>query len=284
MAADWEGGHRSPTAEGLVVAMVRVGIDVQRGFEDFHSRAADAAQRGLAEWLAEFAGHTSQAEIARRSGFSRHQVRRWLDGQAKPRVPQFLCLLHALTGRAPDWVASLVPIEQIPSMEPFYRASRTAARLAYDRPWATAVRMLIESEGYRANPCDAVLMASLGVGREVLEEAVEALIKAGLAKRQRGVLVPLSTFTADVTASDDDRRRLKGHWARVAADRLDDPRPDDLVSFNLVSVSRADLGRLKQLQRDYFRELRGLVAASAPEEVAALVMMQVVSLSPLARD
>jgi transcriptional regulator with XRE-family HTH domain len=279
VAADWEGGHRAPTADGLLLAMEKVGIDVAAGFDRFHSGSAGAVNEGVAWWLMALAGHTRQSEIARRSGFSRHQVRRWLRGEAMPRVPQFLRLVQALTGRAPDWVAAFVPIDQGPSLEPRYRAGRTAARLAYDHPWSTAVRMLIESEGYRKHPCDAVLLSALGISQDTLAGAIAALVDAGLVIRRRGVIEPLSAFTADVAATDDDTRRVKAHWARVAADRAVDPRSDDLVSFNLVSVSRVDLARMKQLQRDYSRELRGLVAASAPEEVAALVMMQVVTLS-----
>jgi hypothetical protein len=67
---------------------------------------------------------------------------------------------------------------------------------------------------------------------------------------------------------------------QVAADRLDCPRSDDLVSLNLAMLSKSDLERVLQLQRDYFRELRNIVAASTPEESAVLVLMQVLSLAP----
>ena len=40
---------------------------------------------------------------------------------------------------------------------------------------------------------------------------------------------------------------------------------------------------MRQLEGAYFRELRSLVAASHPEEAAALVLMQLVSLLPSAQ-
>lgn len=280
VAADWESGRRAPTAEVLLQAMRRVGIDVEVGFRRFHAASASALDAGLPGWLEALRGHTPQGEVARAAGCSRHQVRRWLSGEAKPRVPQFLALVHALTGRAPDWVAAFVDIEDVPSLAAQHRAARAAARLAYDHPWSAAIRMLIDSDAYRANPTDAWLGAALGIPADELADGIDALIDAGLAQRRRGRLRPLFTFTADVRASDDDRRKLKAHWAQVAADRLDDPRPDDLVSLNLVTVSRADLERVRQLQRAYFRELRSIVASSEPEQVAALVLMQTISLAP----
>ena len=70
---------------------------------------------------------------------------------------------------------------------------------------------------------------------------------------------------------------MRAHWARSGAARIE-AGSDDLFSFSLVAVSRADLAELQALQRRYWRELRSLVAASEPPEVAALVLAQV---SPL---
>jgi transcriptional regulator with XRE-family HTH domain len=279
VAAAWEGGHRAPAAAELLRAMTRVGIDVGEGFRRFHPDSAPTAERGLASWLDAQRGSTPQGHVAARAGCSRHQVRRWLSGEAEPRVPDFLRLLHALTGRAPDWVAAFVPIEQVPTLHGPWRAARTAARLAYDAPWSAAVRIVIDTDAYRADPTDAWLARALGLTPDELDRAVQALLDAGLAARRGTRLETISAFTADAAASPDDTRRLKAHWAKFAADRLASPRDDDLVSLNLVTLSRADLARLHELQRGYFRELRGLVASSQPEETAALVLMHVISLA-----
>jgi transcriptional regulator with XRE-family HTH domain len=282
VAADWEGGHRAPTASTLFHALGRVGLDVPSLLHAFDPATAGAYADGVPAWLDALRGQATQKEIAARSGASRHQVRRWLSGEAEPRVPDLLCLLHALTGRAPDFVASLVDIDRVPALATAHRAARAAARLAYDAPWAAAIRVLVNTDGYRSDPTDAYLAASLGVDEGTVRDAVSALLDAGLVVQRRGRLEPVSAFTADASASDDDRRRLKAHWARVAADRLarSHGHPDDLVSLNLVTLSRADLERVRQLQRDHFRALRSLVAASAPEEVAALVLLQTLALAP----
>ncbi|MEN0062190.1 MAG: DUF4423 domain-containing protein [Myxococcota bacterium] len=173
-----------------------------------------------------------------------------------------------------------MPIEAVPSLSPAHRAAHAAARLAYDHPWATAVRLLLVTDGYRADPTEAFLARALGLESSEIQAAVQALLDAGLVARHDGQLTVSSTFSSTVSASQEDLRRLKAHWAGVAAQRLANPRADDMTSLNLITVCRADLERVRQLQREYFRALRGLVAASKPEEVAALVMMQLVSLSP----
>ena len=124
------------------------------------------------------------------------------------------------------------------------------------------------------------LSRSLGISVQDLQPPIEALVRSGLAARSGEALRPLSTFTSEVRASSEDRRKLKAHWAQVAARRLNAPRSEDLVSLNLAILSKEDLERVRQLQRSYFRELRSIVAASKPEEAAVLVLMQVLSLSP----
>ena len=280
VAADWEGGYRFPTATKVLYAMERVGIDVATSFEAFHAGSASAWKNGLPDWLRALKGHASQGQIALSAGCSRHQVRRWLTGEAQPRLPHFLALINALTGRTPDWVACFVDINEVPTLCGQYSTARTAARLAYDHPWSAAIRMIINSEGYKENPSDDYLSRSLGVSVIDLIEPIAALVQSGLAKRSGNTLIPLSTFTSDIKGTAEDRRRLKAHWAQVAADRLDCPRSDDLVSLNLAILSKSDLERVLQLQRDYFRELRNIVAASTPEESAVLVLMQVLSLAP----
>ena len=142
------------------------------------------------------------------------------------------------------------------------------------------MRVLINTDAYRTEPTDAFLCRALGIPAAKLDLVVAVLLQSGLVDRVQGQLLPLSAFTAAAHASGEDRRRLKAHWSQVATDRMRAPRAEDLVSLNLISLSRADLERVHQLQRDYFRALRSLVASSEPEEVATLVLMQTISLSP----
>jgi hypothetical protein len=88
----------------------------------------------------------------------------------------------------------------------------------------------------------------------------------------RGKLRPASRATVEISASADDVKRLRGHWARVSADRMADQPPGDLFSFNVFAVKRDDLERIKQAQRRFYREVRAIVSESEPEVVALLVV------------
>jgi len=77
---------------------------------------------------------------------------------------------------------------------------------------------------------------------------------------------------------------LKRHWSHVATERLQTPREADFFAYNLISVSRADLERIREKLSSTFREIRSLVAASQPEEAAALINLQVVSFLPQAPE
>jgi hypothetical protein len=51
-------------------------------------------------------------------------------------------------------------------------------------------------------------------------------------------------------------------------------------SYNLFSVSRADYQRIEALHRAHFREIRSLVAASAPMECVGLMSMALLPFGP----
>jgi len=273
--AAWEGGHRVPNTEMLWRVCARVGCDAPAAFGRFHPPAEDALLAGgIAQWLTELRGRTAVAELAERSGCSVAQVRRWLTGTASPRVHQLLALVDALTGRAPDLVAELVDIDAVPALVDRHRAGRTQRRLAFEHPWTAAVRVLIDAAPVPVDGAAEELARRLGQPVPLIADALQRLLDHGLVAERAGWVVASGALTVDLRATADDRRRLRAHWARVAADRVAHDR-GDLFSFSLMAVSRADLERIRQLQRRTFREIRGIAAASDPPEVGALVVSQV---------
>ena len=273
--AAWEGGHRCPRAVELVRAAERVGVDVAGAVSRFHPPAGGAfCSDDLGPWLRELQGQTTTAELEERTGCSAPQLRRWLAGRASPRVFQLLAVVDGLTGRAPDLVAELVDIEQIPSLAPRFRAARTQRRLAFAHPWTAAVRILVEARPLPTAGAAQALGRRLGQPPALLQEALDHLVEHSLIEEVDGCWQATGEMTVDMRPSAADRHQLRAHWARVGAERVA-AGADDLFSFSLVAVSRADLAQIRQLQRRYFRELRGIVAASSPSEVGALVLAQI---------
>jgi transcriptional regulator with XRE-family HTH domain len=284
VAADWEAGRRAPTAGETLRAAARVGVDVPAALRAFQPLdplpwSPDDPEE-VAAWLRALQGTASQLDVARRTGASRHQVGRWLSGRARPKLPELLRLVDALTGRLSDLVAALVPIEQVPALAAAHARRRAARRLAFDVPWSAAVLTLLETPAAAVPDPVPWLARCLGVDEGEAAVALGALVDAGVVVRERDRWVVVQPLTVDVHATDADVRALKRHWTGVARDRLDRAAPGDLHAFNLFAVSTADLDRIRDLHRAFFREVRAIVAASAPSEAVGLLVTEVVVFGP----
>ncbi len=261
------------------------GVDVAGAMRRF-APTVDLIQAGgrwlLGPWLAGFLGMTTVTEFSARSGYSRFSVARWFAGRAKPRLPAFFRLLDALTQRLPEFVAGLVPIEQVPSLRVRYQAAAAARQLAYQAPWTEAVLRWLETEAYRrlTRHQPGVLADCLGLSRDQERECLRVLEQARVIQRRRRKFVVVDPNPVDTRGGKQALHHLKQHWTTVAASRLLDPQPDDLFAYNVMSVSAADLVQIREKLSATFREIRSIVAASAPEQVVALVNLQLVTFDP----
>lgn len=84
------------------------------------------------------------------------------------------------------------------------------------------------------------------------------------------------SLSVDAQAAPDALRRIKRHWARVGCERIASGGLNDWSAYNVVSVSAADLERVKLRLSEAFRGIQGIVAASELTERAALVLLQLV--------
>ena len=151
---DWEHGRRYPTAPETLRAAARTGKNVVAAFARFTPRVPlqpSAAGFDLANWLTRLVGQTPISAIARSTGHSRSSLTRWLAGTSHPRLPDFLGLVDAITGRVPELVAELVPIGEVPALAARYESVRAAKRLALDEPWTEALLRLLEIDEHVAS-------------------------------------------------------------------------------------------------------------------------------------
>jgi transcriptional regulator with XRE-family HTH domain len=272
VAAEWEAGRRKPTADKFFAACRRMGIQVEQAFARFHrSPPPGRGPEALAHWLHVLRGSTSTTEIARRLGVSRSTVSRWFGGRAQPRIHEFLQLVEAITGRACDLVAELVPIETVPALEQAYYARAAARRLAHEEPWTEAILRVLEFRAY--DP--AQIATQLGIAESTVIRAVDKLILSGVVTRNASKPTALEV-SGELTVDTRAASELKGHWAEVARKRLTAPLDDDLFSYNVFSVSRADLGVIRERLQATYREIRALVAESKHADQLALVNLQLV--------
>ncbi|MCB9684274.1 MAG: DUF4423 domain-containing protein [Alphaproteobacteria bacterium] len=280
--ADWEAGRRFPTAAETLRACKVAGIGVREAFGRFTPDEApmlgEAEDAEVAAWLSALRGNTTLKDLAARTGESRYAVSRWLQGDTRPRLPEFLALVDALTNRLSDLVAELVPIEEVPALLEEHTKRHASRRLAFDEPWVAAVMVLLETRDYRAlkRHEPGWFARRLDIPLEVEERCLRRLVETGLLDEVRGRYVMRGELTIDARAEPEGMKRLKAHWATLGHVRATAPHDGDLVSYNVIAVSREDLERIREAHVRYFMEVRSIVAGSRPE-VAALVNVQLLT-------
>lgn len=279
IAYRWETGVCFPLGREALTLAKRDGAAGRAALSTFLGSALPSAladvdlgtAAGLAGLLRALRGDTSLVELARRSGYSRFSLARWLSGAAEPRLPDLLAVIEAMTFRVLDFLASFTNIERLPAAAQSYRALEAARKIAYDVPWSHAVLRALELSDYRAlrRHQPGWLARRLGISRAEEERSLAALSTARQIKLDHGLWVADETRTIDTRAHPERGRRLKAEWLRVALERLESG-VTGTFGYNLMAISRADLGRLREMHLAYFRNMQALVADSAPSECVVL--------------
>lgn len=283
VACDWEAGRRFPTAAATLRACELLRVKVTEAFASFQVACAPALRAGktfqVGAWLDALRGSTTVAALAQTSGYSRYAVARWLGGRAEPRLPAFLALVEAITGRVSDLVQALVRIESVTELWPAHVRRAAAKRVAFDLPWTEAILRVIETRAYQELPAHQPGYIARRLGLSIAEEAhaLERLEAAGILERRDGRYRDVQALTIDMAAPAADLQRLKAHWTRVCLARLEQPEPRDWLGYNVISVSAGDLERIREVLRMAFREIRALAAASTPVESVALLNVQLLT-------
>jgi transcriptional regulator with XRE-family HTH domain len=281
--SDWEAGRRYPTAAEFLRACRLLRVDVGTAFRHFHPATASqlraAGAVDIAHWLDALRGRTPLRTVAERSGFSRFAVARWLKGRAQPRLPEFLRLVEALSQRASDLADALVGIERVPALLTQHRRRSAAKTLAFEFPDSEAILRIMETAAYRALATHrtGALAELLGMAPELEQRVLLALEHSGILQVDAGRYQPLQPLNVDTSAEPAALNRLKAHWANLALQRLAAPRDQDWLGYSLMSLSAADLERVREILRNAYREIRSLAAASEPVEVAALLNLHLVT-------
>lgn len=284
---EWESGRKFPYAAVFFRACTFCGVDVVASLETFHLASAhdfaDGGDAGVAAWLRALRGKTKIGQLALRTNIPRFSVSRFLTGQSRPRLPQFLALLEGLTGRASDLIGALVGIESVPSLNLEHGRRLHARKLAYSKPWTAAILNAIEVESYKEQPSheNEWLAERLGLDSELVASSLTSLFDSGTVRidpqTKKYVCTPQ---TIDTQGSYEDMRQLKTHWANVATSRIGNRPETDLHSYSIAAVSHDDAERIREILIASFREIRGLVASSAPSQEVILIQLQLTGLMP----
>jgi DNA-binding phage protein len=287
IAYRWESGRCWPTASSTLRAMKKLGFDVRAalqrfvgGSESWVDAIDPSTPAGIAELLEHLRQRTPMVAIAQATGYSRFAIARWLKGQAEPRLPELLHLVQACTLRLLDFVAAFFTPEQLPMVAAQLRKLEASRVAAYGEPLSHAVLRVLELESYRALPRhqEGWIAARLGIALEDERRCLRVLADAGQIRRHKKLWLPHEEGLVDTRVNRQGAQRLKSYWARHAIGLIESGQPDVLSSFNLMSISEVDLERLRELTRNYYREMREIVARSSPNERVVLFTAQLMAI------
>lgn len=291
IAYRWESEICFPTAAETFALVERAGVNCHAALEAFFGSVPGAAparletSAGVAALLQRMRGKTSLVELARRSGVSRFSIARWLQGTAEPRLPEFLALVQASTLRLLDFLSGFASLEQLPSIAAEWRTLQAARKAAYDVPWSHAVLRALELTDYTTlgKHRPGWLARRLGISRKEEERCLTTLAAARQIRLQDGLWTIDQTQIVDTRVDPARARKLKVEWLRVTLARAEAGVPG-IFGYNLMSIARADLPRLRELHRAYFRDMQALVADSSPSECVVLFNADLFALDAHAFD
>jgi transcriptional regulator with XRE-family HTH domain len=282
----WESGRRWPTAATAFGVLRRLRVDVAGALKRFFASAPPwldeldvCAPAGVARLLRELRGNIPVVELARRSGHSRYAIARWLSGEAQPRFPDFLRVFEAASLRLLDFVALFHDPASLHAAAAAWKLLEAHRRAAYELPWSPAILRALELSDYAklSKHQPGWIAARLGIPAEEETRCLQMLLDNGQIRRRRARYEVVRELTVDTRRDSGAERKLKQRWAEIGIERLA-AGSAGLFSFNVFAVSAADLERLRELHRSYFRELRAIVADSAPSERIAVVNVQLFTL------
>lgn len=267
------------------------GIDTRTALRSFYVKAplwlrtirAFPSRAGVAAFLRDQRGNTSISELSLTTGFSRFALSRWFKGTAEPKLPDLLALVQCSTLRMHDFVSCFVTPDSLPTLSREWARQTAARKAAYDLPWTQAVLRAIELDAYAQLPRHRPgwIARQLGIDAALEEEALNLLQSSGQIALEGGRF-RVHPATVDLRADPQAAIAQRTFWSKVAAARA--PQNPGMYAFNVCAVSKRDLERLKQMQREFLKQARALIAESQPVECVALLQTQIFALTNARED
>ena len=286
VAYSWEKGRRWPTAAESFRAAERNGVDLDEALRHFFGKGVPdwvdelnlTTAKAVAALLDEMRGNTSIVELARRTGISRFAISRWLTGQTEPKLPDFFRLFEESSTRLIDLVSVLAEPNTVPLVAEAVRLAELRRSGAFERPWTQGVLRALELQAYRDLEAHQPgwVAKHLGIQRTQEAECLEFLQETGQVSWS-GTHYQGSTVAVDTRGRPEIGQRLKVHWSKEAARRIEGAAPGQF-SYVVFSASKKDFERIRELHLRYFNTLRGIISESAPNEVVAVANVQLFAL------
>jgi hypothetical protein len=175
----------------------------------------------------------------------------------------------------------LVDPSGLPTVAEQIRLQEMRRTGAYRLPWTQAILRSLELVDYLALPAHQPGWIARHIGIDMAEEGacLDFLQETGQVE-WTGTHYAGRTVAVDTRGRPEIGRRLKAHWTREGARRIDAGAPGQF-SYVVFSVSDADFERIRELHLRYFNTLRGIISESTPNERVAVANVQLFGLGEM---
>lgn len=276
----WENGHDEPSARAFFqLATHTGGIGKIEAFYRDNVCPNLTDRDGIVIFLRGLIGTRKISEIAQLMDRDRHAVGRWLRGQTEISLPSLLHFVEVTTLSIYDFLAAFADVSQIEEAASGYAALESARESARQMPWAQAIVSMVDLPSYQAlgKHQRGWFASRLGISIQEEQACLDHLVSKGQLELSQGRYVSGAALNVDTRPDPAATRQLASFWLKEGSERVLSP-GRGRFAFNTFAVSEKDLAKAKELQSEYFRQLRALVAKSEPVEAVAVATFQLITL------
>ncbi len=281
----WESGARDVLAADVFRAIALDGHSPWERVRRFDGTvgAAVEADRGteherLAALLRALCEHRSTASIATALGLSARSADRLLTGEFKVRLSTLLLLVEEVSGRAVDFVVTMLDGQLSPTLRAWTGQRRTHQQASVEVPLAEAVLALMRSERWKQRGLDDAqwLAERLLLPREEMQRTLDALVERKVLERKGDRHEANAVAHVDLSIVDGGRETSK-FWFREAA-RRSELLPQPHLGWLVYGTTQANSRRIYATLRRAYQEVLDILREGAPSERVELLTLGIFAL------
>lgn len=272
----WENERDEPNARAFFRMVQSTG---KRGeLSAFKRRDEDldlSCKEDLTTFLKDLAEKRKVGDLAEQMQRDRHAVGRWLRGQTEISLGDLLHFVEVTTLGVYDFLAAFVDPCELPEAKEGYELLAAARESARQKPWSHAIVHMVDLPSYQClKKHESGWFASrLGITTQDESDCLNLLVKMGQLSECEGLYRSTRTIAVDTRRDPEATRQLASFWMKEGSERVL-VEGNGRFAFNTFAISARDLLIAKELQSEYFRKLRALVADSEPTEAVAVATFQ----------
>jgi DNA-binding transcriptional regulator YiaG/DNA-binding transcriptional ArsR family regulator len=184
--AKWESGEKRILWTDLVNIAKICKLPLRESLQNASFSGADLPEVNAGILLHELKGEISTPEFARRLGYSRLKLHRWLSGEIAIPLADFLRILNLVRGNALFFIEGLVGANRVPTALEDFSSQRAYNQLLREKPWtAFMLRLLKHKDCPGPQGIVSFLAAKLGVTEETVESTLKLLLDIGMVSRNK---------------------------------------------------------------------------------------------------